>query len=153
MGKKKHNCYRGFLFKKYFLIWAIFKDFIEFVTILFLVFLFFNVLIFWPQGMWDFSSAPPALEGKVLTTTLPGKSLLQRFLRKHHMYRAFCVLSHLALRDLEQCQTYQYIIGEWMKLKEKELLFNGNYCLLERMPSPSLRMVKDKINPHLSLKS
>ena len=63
--------------------------------------------------MWDLSSAPPALEGKVLTTTLPGKSLLQRFLRKHHMYRVFCVLSHLlALWDLEQCLTYQYIIGE-----------------------------------------
>ena len=28
------------------------KVFIEFVTVLFLSF-FFNVLVFWPQGMWD----------------------------------------------------------------------------------------------------
>ena len=95
----------------FFLMWTIFKDFIEFVTIL-LVF-FFNVLIFRPQGMWDLSSSPPALEGKVLTITLPGKSLLQRFLRKYHMYRVLCVLSHvLALQDLEQCLPYQYITGE-----------------------------------------
>ena len=35
---------------------------------------------FWPQGMWDLDPplgikpASPALEGKVLTTGLPGKS-------------------------------------------------------------------------------
>ena len=36
----------------FFLMWAIFKVFIEFVTIL----LLFYVLIFWPRGMWDLSS-------------------------------------------------------------------------------------------------
>ena len=49
--------------------------FIEFVTVL----LLFYVLIFRPQGMCNFSSpgtepTPPALEGEVLTTGLPGKS-------------------------------------------------------------------------------
>ena len=36
----------------FFLIWTIFKVFIEFVTVL----LLFYVLVFWPQGMWDLSS-------------------------------------------------------------------------------------------------
>ena len=40
------------LFLRFFLMWTIFKVFIEFVTIL----LLFYVLVFWPQGMWDLSS-------------------------------------------------------------------------------------------------
>ena len=58
-------------------MWTIFKVFIEFVTILFL----FYALVFgrkvcgflapWP----GIKPAPPALEGEVLTTGLPGKSL------------------------------------------------------------------------------
>ena len=40
------------VFLKMFLIWTIFKVFIEFITILFL----FYVLAFWPQGMWDLIS-------------------------------------------------------------------------------------------------
>ena len=39
-------------FLKIFLMWTIFKVFIDFVTIL----LLFCVLFFWPQGMWDLSS-------------------------------------------------------------------------------------------------
>ena len=35
----------------FFLVWSIFKVFIEFVAIL----LLFYVLVFWPQGMWDLS--------------------------------------------------------------------------------------------------
>ena len=59
-------------------MWTIFKVFIEFVTIL----LLFHVLVFWPQSIWNFSTqpgikpAPPALEGEIATTGLPGKSLL-----------------------------------------------------------------------------
>ena len=60
-------------------MWTIFKLFIEFVTIL----LLFHVLVFWPQGMWDSQlldqgsnlDPTPALEGEVLTTGPPGKSL------------------------------------------------------------------------------
>ena len=37
---------------KIFLMWAIFKAFIEFVTILFL----FYALVPWPQSMWHLSS-------------------------------------------------------------------------------------------------
>ena len=147
VSEKKITATEVFFF--FFWCWPFLKILLNLLQYCFFFFLMF--WFFWPQGMWDLSSTPPALEGKVLTTTLPGKSLLQRFLGKHHMYRVFCILSHLlALRDLEQCLTYQYIIGEWMKLKEKELLFNGNYCLLERMPSPSLRIIKDKLNLHLS---
>ena len=46
----------GFVFlflRFFFLMWTIFKVFIEFVTILFL----FYVLVFWPQIMWDLSSS------------------------------------------------------------------------------------------------
>ena len=39
-------------YKDFFWMWTIFKVFIEFVTILFL----FYVFVFWPQGMWDLSS-------------------------------------------------------------------------------------------------
>ena len=39
-------------FKVFFLMWTIFKVFIEFVTILLLLY----VLVFWPRGMWDLSS-------------------------------------------------------------------------------------------------
>ena len=39
-------------FQSYFLMWTIFKVFIEFITIL----LLFYVLVFWPRGMWDLSS-------------------------------------------------------------------------------------------------
>ena len=61
-------------------MWTASKVFTEFVTIL----LMFYVVCFgfWPQGIWDLISpardrtrTPPALEGEVLTTGLPGKSL------------------------------------------------------------------------------
>ena len=58
----------------FFLMWIIFKVFIESVTILFLL----HVLVFWLRGMRDLSSpkpAPFALEGEILTTESPGKSL------------------------------------------------------------------------------
>ena len=58
-----------------FLIWTIFKVFIEFITILFL----FCVLAFWPQGILSplsgIGPTPVALEGKVSTIGLPGKPL------------------------------------------------------------------------------
>ena len=58
-----------------FLTWTIFQIFTEFVPIL----LLFYVLVLEPQVLWDprpgIESAPPALEGEVLTTGLPGKSL------------------------------------------------------------------------------
>ena len=41
-----------FLFLRFFLMWTIFKVFIEFVTILFL----FYALVFWLWGMWDLTS-------------------------------------------------------------------------------------------------
>ena len=67
-------------------MWAIFKAFIEFVTI----FLLFYVLAFLatepvrilaPKP--GIKSSTPALEGKVLTIVLPGKSL------RHFLYLAF----------------------------------------------------------------
>ena len=63
-------------FLNFFLIWTIFKAFIEFVTILPL----FSVLVSWPRGMCDLSSPTrdwthtPCIGGEVLTTGLPGKS-------------------------------------------------------------------------------
>ena len=58
-------------------MWTIFKGYIEFVTIL----LLFYVLDFWCKACgviapWPGIELPfPSLEGKVLTTGLPGKSL------------------------------------------------------------------------------
>ena len=58
-------------------MWALFKVFIEFVTTL----LLFYVLVFWSRGMRDLSSPTrgfnpwKGLEGKVLTTGPPGKTL------------------------------------------------------------------------------
>ena len=57
--------------------WTILKVFIEFVTL----FLLSYVLVFWLWSMWDLSSlmrdqiCTPALEGEVLNTGPPGKSL------------------------------------------------------------------------------
>ena len=58
-------------------MWTIFKVFIEFVTIL----LLFYVLVYGPEACGILTPQPgielslPALEGRVLTTGPPGKSL------------------------------------------------------------------------------
>ena len=64
---------------RFFLIWTIFKVFIEFVTILLLLY-FFGFLgpkargiLALPPGI---EPTPPASEGEVLTIGLPGKSAL-----------------------------------------------------------------------------
>ena len=63
-------------FKFFFLMWTIFKVFVEFVTVL-LLFMFW---FFGHEACWILvlrpgtQSVPLALEGKVLTTGLPGKS-------------------------------------------------------------------------------
>ena len=81
-----------FIFKFFFfffLKWIIFKILIEFVTVL----LLFYVSGFWQQGMWDLSfltrdwTWTPALEGEVLTTGLPGKSL-EFFIFKKGIWRS-----------------------------------------------------------------
>ena len=62
----------------FFLMWTVFKVFIEFVTILLLFFMFW---VFGPEACGILAPrpgvklTPPALEGKVLTTGPPGKSL------------------------------------------------------------------------------
>ena len=67
--------FMGFLLRFFFfLMRTIFKAFNEFVTILLLLY----VLGFWLLGMWEFSFLTrdfPTLEGVVLTTGQPGKSL------------------------------------------------------------------------------
>ena len=57
-------------------MWTVFQAFVEFVTVLFLIY----VLLFWLQGIWNPAPRPgiepqlPALEGEVLPTGWPGKS-------------------------------------------------------------------------------
>ena len=65
---------------------TIFTIFTEFITILLLLY----VLAFCPRGMWDLSSptrdwtrAPPALEGEVLTTGPPGSPYLVLSIQYH----------------------------------------------------------------------
>ena len=66
-----------FFFFKISLMWTIFKVFIDFVTILLLFYVWFfgrdacGILVPRP----GIKPAPPALEGEVLTTEPPGKSL------------------------------------------------------------------------------
>ena len=64
-------------------MWTIFKDFIEFITIL----LLFYVLDFWHESCptlapQQIEPAPPAMEDEVLTTGLPGKSLFYVYFMK-----------------------------------------------------------------------
>ena len=60
---------------------TLFKLFIEFLTILVLVY----VLVFWPRGIEilaprsGIEPAPPALEGEVLTTGPPGEPQMSLF--------------------------------------------------------------------------
>ena len=81
----------GILFVVYFyffLMWTVFKVFIEFATVL----LLFHVLVFWPKGMRDLGSltenraCTPACGGVVLTAGLPGNSLtgVQRLCSAEH---------------------------------------------------------------------
>ena len=80
-----------FLFLRFFDV-AIFKVFIEFVTILLLFYIWGFVFFFLPRGTWDLCSPTrdrtltPALEGEVLTTGLPRKSL--RALLDQHSWSA-----------------------------------------------------------------
>ena len=79
-------------------MWIIFKVSIEFVIILYLLY----VLIIWPRSTWDLSSprpgvkpSPPALEGKVLTTG--GNFLRVTFLKTH--------AAATAAKSLQSCPT------------------------------------------------
>jgi len=65
-----HSCSKDWCL--FFLMWTIFKVFIQFVTVL----LLFYALVFWPRDMWDLKSLknPYPLEGEILTTRPPGKS-------------------------------------------------------------------------------
>ena len=74
------NCFFKIFF---FLMWTIFKVFVEFITIL----LLFHVLVLWLWGMWDLSSSAregthtPCTENEGLTTGALGspKSCLLEF--------------------------------------------------------------------------
>ena len=57
-----------FSFLRFFLMWTIFKVFIEFFTIL----LLFYVLFFWPWGMWGLSSPT---RDRTLTSCIGKQSL------------------------------------------------------------------------------
>ena len=66
-------------------MWTIFKVFIEFVTILLLFYVFFGFLATRHMGSYlpdqGSNPNPPTLEGEVLTTGPPGKSLYYIFLK------------------------------------------------------------------------
>ena len=88
-----------------FLVWTIFKLFIEFVTILFL----FYALVFYPWGMWDLAPrqgikpALPTLAGKVLITGSPEKSLSCYF-NPHSLLVLFCSYS-CEVKVAQSCPT------------------------------------------------
>ena len=94
-------------------MWTIFKVFIEFVTILLLFFLCFVFLVWRHVGSFlpDQGLNPhlPALEGEVLTTGPPGKSLLG-FLR---------YLSRMLQKRF--CKQGRRILGKYSVMLEEEV--------------------------------
>ena len=64
-----------FLRRLFFFTWTIFKAFIKFIIIL----LPYDVLAFWPQGMWDLSSP---LRNQTLTPSTGRRSLNHRTARE-----------------------------------------------------------------------
>ena len=83
-------------------MWTIFKVFIEFVTtlLLFYVFWFFGREACGVSAPWPgVEPAPPALEGKVLTTGPPGKSLLF-FLSPFPYYITFSPYNNLWIANI-----------------------------------------------------
>ena len=101
-----------------FLMWTIFKAFTEFVTVL----LLFYVLVFGPQGMWDPRSPTrardwtrtPALEGTVLTTGPPDKSLL---------FFSFQVVRKKGREiNLEKHDSYQHILNVYVRNTTTQLM-------------------------------
>ena len=96
-------------------MWTIFKVFIEFVTIL----LWFYVLVFWLQVMWDLSSpgiepTPPALEGEVVITGPPG-----RCKEWPHILKLNRESLLLLIKDCDYCiGPFMYKVQSWSLLEE-----------------------------------
>ena len=98
-----------FFFYKVFFMWSIFKVFIDFVIILLLLFMFWSAGreacgISVPQPA--IKPAPPVLEGDVLTTGPPGKSL--------HLFSrtVLCLFLSLSL------SLFTETLRTWRKCKE-----------------------------------
>ena len=99
-------------------MWTILKVFIELVTILLLFYIFFSfgrracrILAFWP-GM---GLAPPALEGGVLTTGLPGKSSLIYFWNTYLLN--FRLALNRTLRENGVCQENKIYLSVFLSKK------------------------------------
>ena len=77
----------------FFLMWTVFKVFIEFVTILLA-----SRFGFWPRGMWDLSS--PTRDG-TLTPCIGRRSLNHWTTREVPIFPMFCFQQRTSVTDLE----------------------------------------------------
>ena len=89
-----------FLKKIFFLLWTIFKVFIEFITtlLLFSCFVFFGHEAYGVLAPWlGIEPTPASLDGKVFTTRPPGKSLLPLFWCELHSFKLYIFLPPLSV--------------------------------------------------------
>ena len=88
-------------------MWTIFKVFIEFVTILLLIF----VLVFWPQDMWDLSS--PTRDW-TCTPCIGRRSLnhwTARDVPKYYLNKRLCIHSFVFIIDcfIKVCKYLEFL--------------------------------------------
>ena len=93
-------------------MWAIFKVFVEYVTIL----LLFYALVFWSQGIWDLSfltGMEPslcALEGEVLTTGQPENPF-------NYIFEGLKIFSIVIdTENVSNGYLLNYYLTNWMKI-------------------------------------
>ena len=93
-----------FFLRIFFLMWTIFKVFIEFVTILLLfMFWFFGHKACGILAPWrGIDPASPTLEGKVITTGQPRESLI---------IVVFCISYFMPLNTLQKCLLEELIFN------------------------------------------
>ena len=109
-GEPKFSEIKFFL--RFILMWIIFNVFIEFVTVLFLYYVwggFFGHEACGILARWRGTKlTPPALEGKVLTTGPPGNSLnlfFNRGNKPNDIWGPVCVCAAAPAKSLQSCLT------------------------------------------------
>ena len=146
-SSKYFQCHFIYFFKDFlFLMWTIFKVFIEFVTIS----LLFYVLDFWPWGMWDLSSLTRDL---TLTHCIgrgslkpPGKGLPGKSLQCHFK------CSRSIKRESFTCIFIQYIWKQILRKHKKKTINESPYdywwkCHSEMLANTTQECIKERVNP------
>ena len=134
-----------FLKKIFFLLWTIFKVFIEFITtlLLFSCFVFFGHEAYGVLAPWlGIEPTPASLDGKVFTTRPPGKSLLPLFWCELHSFKLYIFLPHFP------CDS-RSISPSCSSSPVKQFLFGGGKFIVIRYYNDDLTISRYK-SPHFS---